>query len=380
MDAEAYRIFTLESDLRKALDLNQLELYYQPKISTITNQIIGAEALIRWNHPEWGIVSPGEFIPIAEETGMILEIGKWIKKVACLQNKAWQDAGLPLIPVSINLSAHRFLEKDLLENIKKTLAETGLDPKYLEVEITETFLLVNEKVVFSILDGIREIGIRISLDDFGTGYSSLSYLKRFKGRMNTLKIDQSFINDLSKADVEGSNFITKTIIELAQHLNMDVVAEGVETEEQLEILKEFNCDTVQGYLFSKPVPAEAFAALLRNGKTKIPTIPNSDENIDSEERRKSFEIDPDDPLRASMTLIQIHGRKVELGRSEVWIEEIELGRLQFLSDLRLVVHKDIILEIETVIRGNTMKMYGSVVWMRELKSGKYQYGLDFRED
>ena len=286
MDVEAYQIFTLESDLRKALELNQLELYYQPKICAITNQIIGAEALIRWNHPEWGIVSPGEFIPIAEETGMILEIGKWIKKTACFQIKAWQDAGLPVIPVSINLSAHRFLEKDLLVNLKETLAETKLDPKYLEVEITETSLLENEKVVFSVLDEIRNIGIRISLDDFGTGYSSLSYLKRFKGRIDTLKIDRSFINDLSRTDVEDSNFITKTIIELAQHLNMDVVAEGVETVEQLEILKEYNCNTIQGYLFSKPVPAEEFAALLRNGKIETPAVSNADENMVIEDRRK----------------------------------------------------------------------------------------------
>ena len=132
MNAEAYKLFTLEADLRKALELNQLELYYQPQICAITNQIIGAEALIRWNHPEWGIVSPGEFIPIAEETGMIIEIGKWIKETACTQNKAWQDAGLPAIPVSINLSAHRFLEKDLLVNIKEILAKTNLDPKYLQ--------------------------------------------------------------------------------------------------------------------------------------------------------------------------------------------------------------------------------------------------------
>ena len=200
MNTEAYKLFTLESDLRKALELNQLELYYQPQICAITNQIIGAEALIRWNHPEWGIVSPGEFIPIAEETGMIIEIGKWIKETACIQNKAWQDAGLPAIPVSINLSAHRFLEKDLLVNIRDILAKTKLDPKYLQIEIVETSLLENEKVVFSILDELKKIGIKIFLDDFGTGYSSLSYLKRFKGRIDTLKIDQSFINDLSRTD------------------------------------------------------------------------------------------------------------------------------------------------------------------------------------
>ena len=199
MNTEAYKIFTLETDLRKALELNQLELYYQPQICASTNQIIGAEALIRWNHPEWGMVSPGEFIPIAEETGMIIEIGKWVKETACIQNKAWQDAGLPAIPVSINLSAHRFLEKDLLVNIKEILAKTKLDPKYLQIEIVETSLLENEKVVFSILDELKKIGIKIFLDDFGTGYSSLSYLKRFKGRIDTLKIDRSFINDLSRS-------------------------------------------------------------------------------------------------------------------------------------------------------------------------------------
>ena len=209
MNAEAYKIFTLEADLRKALELNQLELYYQPKVCAITNQIVGAEALIRWNHPEWGVVSPAEFIPLAEETGLIVEIGKWIKYTACIQNKTWQDAGLPWIPVSINLSAHRFLEKGMIANIEEILAKTKLDPEYLEIEITETSLLENEKVVFSVLDKLRNIGIRISLDDFGTGYSSLSYLKRFKGRIDTLKIDRSFISDLSQSDPDEFKFYYK---------------------------------------------------------------------------------------------------------------------------------------------------------------------------
>lgn len=267
MNTEAFKIFTLENDLRKALELNQLELYYQPQIFACTNEIIGAEALIRWNHPEWGIVSPGEFIPIAEETGMINEIGKWVKETACVQNKEWQNAGLPAIPVSINLSAHRFLEKDLIANFKKIVTETNLDPQYIQIEIVETSILENEKVVLRILDELKEIGIKVFLDDFGTGYSSLSYLKRFKGRIDTLKIDCSFINDLSRSGEESSNFITRTIIDLAQHLEMDVVAEGVETVEQLEILKEYNCNIIQGYLFSKPVPAMEFATLLTNGKS-----------------------------------------------------------------------------------------------------------------
>ena len=203
-----------------------------------SNQIIGAEALIRWNHPEWGVVYPDEFIPIAEKIGLITEINKWVKYTACSQNKAWQDAGLPSIPVSINLSAHCFLEKDLITSIEEVLEKTKLDPEYLEIEILETDLLENEKVVFYILDELRKIGIRISLDDFGTGYSSLSYLQQYRGRINILKIDRSFINNLSQSNLDDSNFITKTIIQLAQHLEMKVVAEGVETVEQLKVLKE----------------------------------------------------------------------------------------------------------------------------------------------
>ncbi|MEH7255301.1 EAL domain-containing protein, partial [Neobacillus niacini] len=270
MDADSYKLLTLESELRKVLELDQLELYYQPKIHVRTNQIVGAEALVRWNHPEWGLISPREFIPLAEETGIIKDIGKWVKEKACIQNKEWQDAALPAIPISVNASAHRFLEKDLLVNIRRILAKTALDPKYLEIEITESFLLANEEVVLSVLDELRNIGIRISLDDFGTGYSSLSYLMKFKGKIDTLKMDQSFINGLQLTDSEGSNFITKTIIELAHHLNMDVVAEGVETVEQREILKEYKCDTIQGYLYSKPVPANEFAALLKKRTIETP--------------------------------------------------------------------------------------------------------------
>ncbi|WP_428909990.1 EAL domain-containing protein [Niallia sp. Krafla_26] len=378
IDTEAYKRFALESDLRKALEMNQLELYYQPQICATTFQMIGAEALIRWNHPEWGIVSPGEFIPIAEEIGMTIEIGRWIKESVCIQNKAWQDAGLPAIPVSINLSAQRFLEKDLVVNLKKILSEINLDPKYLQVEIVETYLLENETVVISILDELKKLGIKVFLDDFGTGYSSLSYLKRFKGKIDTLKIDRSFINDLSRTDAENSNFITKTIIDLAHHLEMDVVAEGVETVEQLELLKEYNCNMIQGYLFSKPIPADEFAIHLKKGKIELPN--DNNENIVIEERRKFFRMNFDVPLCASMTLTRIHGKDVNLGKTEVLVEDIGLGGLRFLSDIRLPIHRDILLEFKTEILGKTITMYGSIVWMKELKSNIYQYGVEFAID
>lgn len=265
---QSSKSISLESSLPYAIEQNQLELYYQPKIYAKTNQIIGAEALIRWNHPEWGIISPNEFIPLAEKTGLINVIGKWVKQAACIQNKAWQDANLTKIPISINLSASRFLERDLITNIVQTLKDTNLEAQYLEIEITETSLLENEEVVFSVLDQLRNLGVKIALDDFGTGYSSLSYLNRFKGKIDILKIDRSFIQDLSSSHEEDANFIVNMIIQLSHQLKMDVIAEGVETLEQLEALQKYNCNTIQGYLFSKPLPAEEFAKLLRQAKLK----------------------------------------------------------------------------------------------------------------
>ncbi|QFF98063.1 EAL domain-containing protein [Psychrobacillus glaciei] len=262
VDYEA-RLNSLKLDLTYVIARNELELYYQPKVSAETNRIIGAEALLRWNHPKWGIIGPNEFIPLAEKTGFINEIGKWVKKNACRQNKVWQDAGLLKIPVSINLSASRFLERDLITHVMDTLKETKLDPQYLEIEITETLLLENEEVVFSVLDELRNLGIKIALDDFGTGYSSLASLNRFKGKIDILKIDRSFIQGLSSSLEEDSNFIVKMIIQLSHQLKMNVIAEGVETNEQLAVLQKYNCSMIQGYLFSKPIPADEFVKLLK---------------------------------------------------------------------------------------------------------------------
>ncbi|MCZ8531932.1 putative bifunctional diguanylate cyclase/phosphodiesterase [Psychrobacillus psychrodurans] len=253
----------LDMDLIYAIDKNQFELYFQPKVDTKKGLIIGAEALIRWNHPKLGLILPKDFIPLAEKTGFINTIGKWVKKTACAQNKAWQDDLLPAIPVSINLSASRFMEKDLVISIQETLKETQLESQYLEIEITETSILKNEETVFSLLDELKNIGIKIALDDFGTGYSSLSHLHHFNGKIDILKIDRSFIQDLSLSKQEDANFIVHMIIQLSNHLKMDVIAEGVETMEQLQVLQDYNCNTVQGYLYSKPLPANQFAELLK---------------------------------------------------------------------------------------------------------------------
>lgn len=250
LDVELLGRIELEADLRKAVTRNELVVFYQPQVSTIDNRMVGVEALVRWNHPTRGLLMPGSFIPLAEETGLIYEIGNWVMYEACRQMRAWHDAGGPLIPVSVNLSTQQFHHSDLLGQVKRVLFETGLGAQYLELEITES-MMMDATVSTTILQELNKLGIRISLDDFGTGYSSLSYLKIFP--IHKLKIDRSFIADISSN--ENDKAIVATIISMAQHLKLDVVAEGIETKDQLDILTENECREIQGYYFSKPLSA-----------------------------------------------------------------------------------------------------------------------------
>lgn len=250
-DVQLLENIELESDLRKAIERNELVVYYQPQFHAQSNRMIGVEALVRWNHPTKGMLSPGVFIPIAEETGMIYEIGTWVLREACRQMKQWHEAGGPLIPVSVNLSSHQFHQRNLVDYIKNILKETELAPHYLELEITES-MMMDPAVSISILHELNKIGTRISLDDFGTGYSSLSYLKKFP--IHKLKIDRSFITDLSRNDNDKA--IVATIISMAQHLKLDVIAEGIETKDQLDILTENHCHEIQGYYYSRPLSAD----------------------------------------------------------------------------------------------------------------------------
>jgi diguanylate cyclase (GGDEF)-like protein/PAS domain S-box-containing protein len=243
----------LEQYLRKALEYNELVLHYQPQLDLMTNEMSGVEALIRWKHPKLGFISPSHFIPLAEETGLIVPIGEWVLRTACENNKAWQDAGIPPMVVSVNLSIRQFFQPDLISVISKILEETGLEPGYLELEITES-MTMNIDLAISILQKLKQLGVKIAIDDFGTGYSSLNYLKKLP--IDRLKIDQSFVRDIEK-DSNDSDIVA-TIITMGHNLKMKVIAEGVEVEEQLQFLKEQNCDEVQGYLFSKPITAEDF--------------------------------------------------------------------------------------------------------------------------
>ena len=262
MNARSLAHLSMEKHLRKALDKKELSLYYQPKVSLSSGRITGMEALLRWNSPELGMVSPSSFIPLAEETGLIVQIGEWVLKTACSQNKSWQDFGLDPVPVAINLSARQFRQADITSLVESVLKETGLDPKYLEIEITESLVMENTEKVMGMLRELKSMGIQLAMDDFGTGYSSLAYLNRFP--FDNLKIDLSFVRDITNNP--NSAAIAKTIIAMAHSMRMKVTAEGVETEGQMKYLRDHKCDEMQGYFFSRPLPANEFQTLLRSGR------------------------------------------------------------------------------------------------------------------
>ncbi len=266
MRVRAARRFFIETKLAKALDRGEFMLFYQPRIDIESLEVVGMEALLRWQQPDEGLVPPAEFIPIAEENGLILPIGDWVLHEACRQTAAWQTAGLPPLVVSINLSAVQFRHRLLVDRLAQVIADTGIDPALIELELTESVLMDDTRLSASLLSQIKDLGLKISVDDFGTGYSSLSYLKRFA--LSTLKIDTSFVSDLTKDP--GDEAIVGAMIALGHRLGLQVVAEGVEDACQLELLKSMGCNEAQGYLFSRPIDAASFEAWVRSRTCGLP--------------------------------------------------------------------------------------------------------------
>ena len=264
MHDRAVELLQLETDLRRALDRREFTLHYQPVVSLATGQISGAEALVRWLHPERGLVPPNSFIPLAEETGLIIAIGEWVLAEACRQMRAWQERlQQPQLEIGVNLSSKQFQLPGLVQVVARVLSETGLSPRSLRLEVTESLLMDKHPHIADTMTELRAMGVRIDLDDFGTGYSSLSYLHQYP--IDTLKIDRSFVARIGETE-EGLE-IVHTILSLAQSLDMDVVAEGVETEQQFQMLRELHCGYAQGYHLSRPVEVQAFESLLAQGKT-----------------------------------------------------------------------------------------------------------------
>jgi diguanylate cyclase (GGDEF)-like protein len=267
MNARAVERQSLEEGLRRALERREFSLYYQPKVDLIMGAITGAEALLRWTHPTRGLVSPADFIPVAEDCGLILPIGAWVLREACAQAQAWSRAGLPTT-IAVNVSAMEFRHENFLDGVCGILGETGLDPRSLELELTESVLMKHATSTATILATLRESGVRVAVDDFGTGYSSLSYLRKFP--VDAVKIDQSFVRQISTAGDDTT--IVKAVIGMARGLKLRVIAEGVETREELEFLRAYLCDEAQGYYFSRPVLPHQFAMLLRNGIAESPVV------------------------------------------------------------------------------------------------------------
>ncbi|MBZ0096557.1 MAG: EAL domain-containing protein [Sulfuricella sp.] len=262
MNARAMHRLNMEASLRHALERDELYLHYQPKVDLQGGGVTGVEALVRWRHPELGTVSPAEFIPLAEETELILPIGEWVLKTACAQNKAWQDAGLPPVSVAVNLSARQFRQEGLVHVVRRVLEESGLAPECLELELTESMLIQDAETAAVTMKELKSLGVKFSLDDFGTGYSSLSYLKRFP--FDSIKIDKSFVGEVTTDP--GNAALVKAIIAMAGSLNMKVVAEGVETEGQMDFLATNQCDSIQGFYYSRPLAVEDAATMLRENR------------------------------------------------------------------------------------------------------------------
>ena len=302
MNIKAMERLELENGLYHALTRNEFLLHYQPQVDLRTGEIVGMEALVRWLHPERGLVSPAIFIPVAEDSGLIVSLGEWVLRTACTQNKAWQLAGLKPISVAVNLSALQFRQPDLVERVADILRETELDPTCLELELTESLVMQDVEKTIATLSRLKAMGIKLSIDDFGTGYSSLSYLKRFP--IDTLKIDQSFVRDITTDPDDAA--IAKSIISMAHDMQLRVIAEGVETEAQKSFLSLRRCDEMQGYFFSRPVPAVEFEKLLREGRSL-----SMDDSVAALGQRTLLLLDDEENILASLVrLLRRDGYKI----------------------------------------------------------------------
>jgi diguanylate cyclase (GGDEF)-like protein/PAS domain S-box-containing protein len=366
---ESFKIFSLGRDLQKAIANNEMVVYYQPRVDTKTGRIDSAEALIRWEHPKWGLISPSEFIQIAEKNGFITQIEDWVLDNVCQQLRKWKEAMLWTVPISINISAIHFIKKNWLEYVEQTIQNAGISPTEIEFEITETALLNNEEIVKDTIKSLKEMGIRISLDDFGKGYSSLSYLALFP--FDVIKIDKSFVQNMT--DSQHNLFIVKSIIYLANSLKIDVVAEGVEKIEQLKLLQKEHCLLSQGYLFSRPVPVEEFELLMQK-KVIEPIDPLLKEK---QNKRRYYRVNFPYPLAADMTLFSFAGKTVHLGKARVLIYDMSIGGLRFFSNFKLPVRGDMILQFSTEILDKNIELMGRIIWKEEDNADITEYGIEF---
>lgn len=368
-----YKQFELRNDLSNALDNNELKVYYQPIVNLKTYEILSAEALIRWEHPDWGMVSPKEFISLAEETESIINIGYWLIKEVCSTYRRWLDEGLPKIKMSVNISSIQFFENNFVQNLIDIINEFKIDPHFIILEITESVFILRDSNVISHIEKLRSYGIQVAIDDFGTGFSSFEYFKYFN--IDILKIDGSFIK--SVISDKTSNIITEAMIKLAKKLKIKLVAEGIENHFQLNYLHGLNCHAGQGYLFSKPLSKEDFRNMLSVNKCE----PLDSKKIKvNEERRKFFRSVFPDLLEVKMTMKEFRGEYLNIGNTKVLVKNIGSGGLCFISNIILPINKEIFLEFKISLNKQIIKLSGKLVWTCEIDSNLYEYGIEFNDD
>lgn len=368
----SYKKYVLDRDMRKALVNEEFELYFQPQIEPNQGMVCGAEALIRWHHKEWGLISPAEFIPLAEENHMINAITDWVIKKVCALINERRLKGYHIYPISINVPPIRFMKKGLLELVKEQLAYYNIPIHYLEIEITESSLLKNEKSVLVTLEGLKNLGVKIAIDDFGTGYASLDFLRKFKP--NTIKIDQVFIKNMKHDNLFDSGIVSSTI-HLGKTLGMKVVAEGVEEFEQLEFLKQKECDMIQGYLYSKPVPLESFEKIMQLGYLSPQKKKRKADSL--AENKELYRIEFPSPVPAEMDIIEVNNQQVKVGKTPILIFNIGLGGLRIVSNLKLPVNSNIKFSFKFNLLNETFDIVGVLKWVEEERAEIYSYGVSF---
>jgi diguanylate cyclase (GGDEF)-like protein/PAS domain S-box-containing protein len=372
-DIPSFKKYVLEKDMRKALNKEEFEIYYQPQVDPHRGTILGAEALIRWSHEDWGLVSPGEFIPLAEENHLINDLSDWVIQKVCRQLRDWKDKDYTIRPISINISPIRFLKKGLIDLVKQELERYRIPGKYLIFEITERTLLHNDKMVLTTLKELRNLGVKLAIDDFGTGFSSIQYLKEFD--VDIIKIDKSFIDNIHKEN-NKETAIVSSILHLAKGLDLSVVAEGVEKYEQFEFLKQKECEQIQGYLFSKPVPSDQFEKMMSTGLLK-PQKNKVNNKMEKIERRKYYRFEFPHPLLGEMTIVEVKKRKVNLGTSKILMNDIGIGGIKVYTSLKLPIHADINYQFKFKLMGEWFAIDGKIIWKNEDFGDTFFYGVEF---
>lgn len=372
-DIDSHKKYMLEKDLRHAIENKELEIYYQPQVNPRNGVIEGVEALLRWHHKDWGVVSPSDFISLAEQKHLIHEIGAWIIEEVCLHLKKWKEKEYKLIPVAVNVSPIQFLKTDLVTTVEDNLRKNDIPADYLQLEITESTFLKNELQVKSMIKALNKLGVRIALDDFGTGYSSFRYLHEFD--ISTLKIDQLFLRNLTAEDHKNMAIVS-SLLHLGKELDIQIIAEGVEEYEQMEILRQKECDLIQGFLYSKPVHRKKFEQMLQTGylypkKKKISRKP-------AKERRKYYRFEFASSLLAEMRITEVNKRKVNVGSANILIGNISLGGVKILSSLKLPVGSNLKLKFKFYLMEESFDVNGSLVWINEERPEIFTYGVAFK--